>query len=113
MAYNEEISRRVADALAHRDDVEARTMMGGICYMVDGKMCMGVMGDALMCRIDGERMAEALEKPGCRPMDFTGRVMKNYVLVDEEGIRRPADFQYWTGLCLDFNPKAKAAKKKR
>ncbi len=46
-------------------------------------------------------------------MDFTGRPMKSYVLVDETGMRTNKDFNYWIGLALDFNARAKASKKKK
>jgi hypothetical protein len=46
-------------------------------------------------------------------MDFTGKSMKGYIFVDEEGIKSKADFDYWINLCLDFNSIAKASKKKK
>lgn len=87
-------------------------MFGGVCYMVNGKMCVGVMKDEMMCRIDPVLESELLEKPGCRAMDFTGKHMKGYVLIDEEAIRTKSKLQQWINLCLDFNHRAKASKKK-
>jgi TfoX/Sxy family transcriptional regulator of competence genes len=113
MAFNESISNRIREALADAKDVEEKLMFGGVCYMVDGKMCVGVIGDEMMCRIGPEKMDEALSKPGCRPMDFAKRPMEGYVYVDEDGMKKAAQFKYWIGLCLDFNPKAKASKKKK
>ena len=81
--------------------------------MVNDKMCVGVMKDELMCRIDPEMQAIALEKTGCRVMDFTGRPMKGYIFVNEEGFRSQADFAHWIGLSLDFNQKAVSAKKRK
>lgn len=113
MAYNEALSDRIREALEEVPNVEEKIMFGGICYMIDGKMCIGVVKDEMMCRIGEERYEEALERPGCREMLFTGKPMKGYVFVDEYGMRTTADFNYWIGLCLEFNPKAKAAKKKK
>lgn len=113
MAYNEKLALRIQNALAELPDVEEKRMFGGICFMVNGKMCVGVIKDDMMCRIDPDVYEAALEKNGCREMDFTHRPMIGYVYVSEEGIKTKKDLQYWIGLCLEFNKKAKAAKKKK
>lgn len=87
-------------------------MFGGVCYMVNDKMCVGVVGDEMMCRIGEDNYADALEQNGCREMVFTGRPMKGYVFVEESVLKTRKDFQYWIDLCLEFNPKAKMAKKR-
>ncbi len=112
MAFNEKLSDRIREFLVDQKQVTEKYMFGGVCYMVNEKMCVGVVGDEMMCRIDPTREAEALEKEGCRPMDFTGRPMKGYVYVSEEGLKKKKDYEYWIGLCLEFNKVAKASKKK-
>jgi TfoX/Sxy family transcriptional regulator of competence genes len=113
MAFNEELAQRIRERLEHLENVEEKLMMGGLAFMVNGKMCVGVIKDEIMCRIDPEEMPRALERQGARPMDFTGRPMKGYLQVDETGLRKNADFDFWINLCLDFNPKARASKKKK
>ena len=54
-----------------------------------------------------------VEKGSCRTMDFTNRPMNGYILVEEAGMKSKKDFDYWIDLCLQFNSKAKAAKKKK
>ena len=81
--------------------------------MVRGKMCIGVLKDEMMCRIDPALQEEALSKRGCRIMDFTGRAMKGYVMVDESGMKAKKDFDYWIDLCLDFNKHAKGSKNRK
>ena len=81
--------------------------------MLKGKMCIGVVKDEMMCRIDPDIYETALEKNGCREMIFTGKPMRGYVFISEEGMKTKKDFDYWIGLCLDFNNKAKASKKKK
>lgn len=112
MAYNEALADKILLALAGHPDVEEKRMFGGSCFMVNGKMCIGVVGDEMMCRIGPDVYAAALEKNGCREMVFTGKPMLGYVYVDQEGMKTPSEFEYWIGLCLAYNPKAKAAKKK-
>lgn len=112
MAYNEKLNNRLREALAHLPDVEEKYMFGGVCYMVNGKMCVGIANDELMCRIGPAGYEAALEEKGCREMVFTGRPMKGYVFVSEEGMKTEKQFSYWVNLCLAFNKEAKASKKK-
>ncbi len=82
MAFDEALAERVREVLAPRGDVDERKMFGGLAFMVAGHMATGVVGDELMLRLGPERTAAALERPGMRPMDMTGRVMRGFVLAD-------------------------------
>ena len=114
MAYNEFLADRIRRIFNEkRTSFEEKKMMGGLCFLVDGKMCAGVVEDMLMGRIDHTIYEEALTRKGCRKMDFTGRPMKGYVFVEPEGIDTDRDLENWVQLCLDFNPRAKASKKKK
>lgn len=113
MAFNEKLNDRIREAISHLPKVEEKYMFGGSCYMLNGKMCVGVVKDEMMCRIDPNKYEEALSKNGCREMVFTGKPMKGYVFVSEEGMKTKKRFDYWIGLCLEFNSKAKAAKKRK
>jgi TfoX/Sxy family transcriptional regulator of competence genes len=113
MAYNEELANSVRGCLVKENEVEEKKMMGGLTFMVNGKMCVGVVGDELMCRINPELDDIVLEKTGCRRMDFTSKPMKGYIFVDETGINTTTNLAYWVNLALDFNILAKASKKKK
>jgi TfoX/Sxy family transcriptional regulator of competence genes len=113
MAFNEKITDRIREALVHLPSVEEKYMFGGVCFMVNKKMCIGVVKDEMMCRIDPLLEEDVLEKVGCRPMDFTGRPMKGYIYINEDGMKTKKTFAYWINLCLDFNSKAKASKRKK
>lgn len=113
MAYNEKLNDRIRESLSGLKKVEEKHMFGGTCYMVNGKMCVGVVKDEMMCRINPEIYEEALEKKGCREMVFTGKPMKGYVFVSEDGMKTEKDFEYWIDLSLEFNKIAKASKKKK
>jgi TfoX/Sxy family transcriptional regulator of competence genes len=113
MAFNEKLVDRIRESLVDvKKKIEEKNMFGGVCFMVDGKMCMGVVKDEMMCRIDPKMDEIVLELDGCRQMDFTGKPMKGYVFVSEEGMKTKKAFQYWVDLCLEFNSKAKSSKKK-
>ena len=112
MAYNEKLANRIRERLADLPIIEEKQMMGGLTFMVNGKMCVGIIKDELMCRIDPAIHETAVEKTGCRTMDFTKRPMMGYVMVDGSGMKTKKDFDYWINLSLDFNKKAKASKRK-
>ena len=113
MAYDEYLADRIKAALLNKNiSFDERKMMGGLCYMVDDKMCVGVTKNKLMARIDPDIYDQALTRKGCRKMDFTGRPMKGFVFIEPEGIDLDDDLDYWVQLCIDFNPKAKSSKKK-
>ena len=107
MAYSEKLADRIRTRLAQLPRIEEKKMMGGLTFMYNDKMCVGIIEDELMCRID-----PAIQKTGCRTMDFTKRPMKGYVLIDESGMKTQGDFNYWIDLALDFNKKAKSSKKR-
>ncbi|MEO6329074.1 MAG: TfoX/Sxy family protein [Ginsengibacter sp.] len=113
MAYNEKLAGRIRERLADLPNIEEKEMMGGLTFMYNNKMCIGIFKDEMMCRIDPDLQDTALEKDGCRVMDFTGRPMKGYILVDDTGMKSKKDFEYWINLCLEFNKKAKSSKKKK
>lgn len=113
MAYDQKLAHRIRHRLSGLPNVEEKEMMGGLTFMVNGKMCVGIIKDELMCRIDPEFHDLALEKQGCRTMDFTHRPMRGYVLVNESGMHTDKDFDYWINLALEFNKKAKASRKKK
>lgn len=113
MSFNEALNNRIREALADTPKVQEKYMFGGVCHMVNGKMCIGVVKDEMMCRIGPEHYEESLERSGCREMVFTGKPMKGYVFVNSEGMKTKRDFSHWIDLCLAFNSKAKASVKKR
>ena len=113
MAFNEYLGDRIRQLLLeNRINFFEKKMFGGLCFMVDNKMCIGVMKDEVMARIGLESYGMALEKSGCSEMNFTGRPMKGYVFLKDDAIDLDVDLEYWVQLALDFNPKAKASKKK-
>ncbi len=81
--------------------------------MYNDKMCVGVYKDNLMCRIAPEQHEQAIKRPGSKTMDFTTRPMIGFVLIDDSGNKSQKDFDYWIGMALDFNSRAKAGKRKK
>lgn len=120
MAYNEFLADRIRQFLNEKGVIfTEKKMMGGLCFMVNEKMCCGVHFDKkremdlLMARIGVDASLGALKKKGCLPMDFTGKPMKDYVFITPEAMDLEKDLDCWLQLCLDFNPLAKASKKRK
>lgn len=111
MAYNEYLANRVREKFVELPNVIEKEMMGGLTFMYNDKMCVGIIKDELMCRIDPELHETVIEKVGCRTMDFTKRPMKGYIMIDQSGMKSQIDFDYWINLALNFNKNAKSSKK--
>ena len=114
MVYNEQIADRTREiiSLTHQN-VEEKKMFGGLCFMVNDKMCLGVVKDQLMVRLDPGKFEEVIELEGCEPMNFTGKIMKGYVFVNLDAINTQKKLEYWVELALDFNKIAKPSKSKK
>ena len=113
MAYNQKLAGRIRERFATLANVEEKQMMGGLTFMLNDKMCIGIIKDEMMCRIDPELHDAAIEKQGCRTMAFTNRPMKGYVLIDDTGMKTQKQFNYWINLALEFNKIAKPSKKRK
>lgn len=119
MAFDEYLVDRVRRIISGQTSlVEEKKMMGGLIFMVDQKMCVGVDKDKntgenrLMARIGIDEYKEALEEKGSREMDFTGKPMKGFVFIYEEGIDKDDDLEFWIQKAFSFNRKINLGKKK-
>lgn len=112
--YNEFLADRIRHVLKDKNihSLEKK-MMGGIAFMVNDKMCVGIVKNDLMVRIDPEIYEDSLKRNGVREMDFTKRPMKGWVYVGPDGIDTDEDLEDWIQLAMDFNPKAKSSKMKK
>lgn len=111
--YSESLAERVRQKFAGLSNVTEKEMMGGLTFMYNDKMCVGIIKDELMCRIDPALHESCVEKNGCRTMDFTKRPMKDYIMIDETGMKTSREFDHWINLAIEFNKVAKSAKKKK
>ena len=113
MAYKEKLADRVREiiAVSHKN-VEEKAMFGGLCFMVNDKMCVGIEKERMMVRLDPEKYEEVMEKSGVKPMDFTGKIMKGYVFVDADELNTKKKLEYWMNLALEYNKIAKPSKKR-
>jgi len=114
MVYDEALEQRVRGFFKRQGiKPEVKRMMGGLCFMVKGKMCVGVEKSRLMARIGPDAYASALKRKGCRPMDFTGRPMRGFVFVALDGLGSEEELAYWLELALAYNAVAKKSTRKK
>ena len=91
---------------------EEKNMFGGVCFMVDDKMCFGAFKGGLMARVGTEHLEDLLKRDGASQMINGGREMRGYLQIAEEGYDMEVDLEFWIDKCLAFNPLAKSSKKK-
>ncbi len=118
MAYDSELAERIREQLGIHDGVSERKMFGGICFMVNGHMTVGVVDDKLMTRHDPARDDEYQAMEHVTPMDFTGKPMKGKGYVAADGIATDDELALWIGRCVEFvltlpEKKPKAPRKKK
>ena len=112
MSRDQVLAQRVRAALGRLPRVAERQMFGGICFMVNGKMCITVGHGRLMCRIDPEQHEAAVARKGARTVRMKGRAYRGFVHVREDAVRTQRALHYWVGLCLAFNGRAKSSRKR-
>src|SRR5689334_19248748 len=114
MAYNEKLADRTREIIALTNkNIEEKKMFGGLCFMVNDKTCICVEKERLMVHLDPAKYDEVIEKEGCTPMDFTGKIIKGFVFVSEDVLNTKKKLEYWVKLALEYNKIAKASKKSK
>jgi TfoX/Sxy family transcriptional regulator of competence genes len=102
VGYDEGTAERVRRVLSGRRDVVEKRMVGGLSFMVNGNMCCGVAGEALMVRVGQQGYEQALAMPHVRPMEFAGRALAAFVCVDPPGYRSEKALRAWVQRGIDF-----------
>ena len=101
MAYDEKLAARIHRLLADRSNVVEQKMFGGIAYMVNGHMAVGIVHNDLMVRVGPDAHESALAQPHTRPMDFAHRPMRGMIYVAPEGVKSPKALAGWVARGVD------------
>jgi TfoX/Sxy family transcriptional regulator of competence genes len=102
MAYDEGLAERIRGALDERPGVSEKRMFGGIAFLVNGHMSVGIVQDKLMVRVGPESYEHVLRERHARRMDFTGRPMKGFVYIVADGYETDADLERWVNLGVGY-----------
>jgi hypothetical protein len=97
MAFDEKLAQRIRQELESVPGVVEKRMFGGVAFLLNGNMCVGVHKDALMVRLAPDATDAALKKLHTRVFDLTGKPMKGWLLVDPEGVTTAAALKKWVG----------------
>jgi TfoX/Sxy family transcriptional regulator of competence genes len=111
MLQDDALVDRVRAALGRTPRVQEKKMFGGTAFMVRGKFCVSARRERIMCRIDPAVHDAALKRKGCWTVVMKGREYHGYVHVDAEAVKTKRALDYWVGLALAYNRKAKASRK--
>lgn len=95
MPYNAKLANRVRALLGDEPDLIEQKMFGGISFMLAGNLCVGILGDDLVVRVPAAEAAATSALPHVRPMDFTGRPMKNWFYVAPDGTKTKRALTSW------------------
>jgi len=116
MSFDENLATRVRRLLGRKRGFSERKMFGGICFMLNGHMCGGVLNGNLIVRVMPENYDSALKRPHTRRFDFTGRPMKGFVVVGPKGCCTKKSLTNWIvrgTRCALSQPEKTAGKKRR
>ena len=102
MAVDEGFANRVRQVLAATDGAVEKKMFGGLAFLVQGNMSVGVHGSELIVRIDPEEMDDALRNPGVRIFDLSGCPMKGWVLVSASSLEQNESLVTWIGRGVSY-----------
>ena len=111
MAFSEELAERIRQQLAWRKGVEEKKMFGGVGFLLNGNMLVGVWKDSLIVRLGPDEGDEALREPHVKEFNITGRPMKGWVLVAAAGVETDDQLSAWIQRAVKFNATLPAKEK--
>jgi TfoX/Sxy family transcriptional regulator of competence genes len=102
LPYNLEIDSRVREIISNWENTNAKKMFGGVCYLLNGNMVCGVYKEFLILRLGEEAGEKAMDNPSAKPFDITGRPMKGWVMVAQEGFKTANELEDWLNQAKKF-----------
>lgn len=102
MQNEDPLNGRIRQILSSRRRISERKMFGGVCFMINGNMCVGTWKGSLIVRLDRKNHDKTLAEPHTRPADMNGRTMKGWALVEPAGIESENDLTAWVNRAATF-----------
>ena len=102
MAFDEKLAARIRKALARKKGITEKKMFGCICFFLNGNALAGVWNDSLIARLGPDKGEVALLEPHVREFDITGRPMRNWVVVEPEGVEDDEQLESWIERAMEF-----------
>lgn len=95
MPHDEGLAQRIRELLEDDPRISEKRMFGGVAFLANGRMTLGIIRDELMVRVGADAHEAAVALPHARSMDFTGRPMRGFVQVAPPGFEDDADLRAW------------------
>ena len=102
MAFDEKLAARIRKVLARRKGIEPKKTFGGLCFMMNGHMLVGVWKDSLIVRLGLEQAEEALLEPHVRPMNIKRKPMRGWIVVEPQGVQDERQVKSWIKQAVKF-----------
>ena len=102
MPYDRGLAERLEEILDGRSGFQQKKMFGGIGWMQNGNMCVGVYKDWLITRIGESAAVSLFKEKHVKSMDITGKPMKGWAMVAPEGVAQDADLKRHTESAINF-----------
>ena len=102
MAFDETLATRIREALARKKNIEEKKMFGGIGFLLNGNMLVGVWKDSLIVRLGPDEGEVALLEPHVREFDITGKAMKGWAMVEPKGLEDDEQLTDWIKRATKF-----------
>lgn len=99
MAFDEGLAERIREVLGPRPQLTERRMFGGLAFLLDGRMFVGISGQRLMARVGTQHYRDALALPHVHEMDFTGKPLQGYVYIEPPGLVEDRALAAWVNWC--------------
>lgn len=102
MAFDEDLAARIRKALARKKGIEEKKMFGGIGFLLNGNMLVGVWKNSMIVRLGPEQAEEALLEPHVGEFNITRKAMKGWIMVEAEGVADGAAVKEWVQRATKF-----------
>jgi hypothetical protein len=102
MSFDERLAERIRDSLGRRKRLVEKKMFGGVAFLLNGNMCVGVHKNELIVRLPPEGTDTALAQPHTRRLDLTGRPLKGWILVEPAGLKTEAKLGKWIQVAAKY-----------
>ena len=102
MAFDENLAARIRTAVARKKGIEEKKMFGGLGFLLNGNMLVGVWKKSMIVRLGPDEGQEALLELHVKPFDITGKPMKGWVMVEPDGVVDDSEVKKWVQRAIKF-----------
>ena len=102
MAYDEQLADEVRSRIGSHPGLSEKEMFGGIAFMINGNMAVGVSGEELMVRVGKDAHDEMVTRPGARTFDMGARPMRGWLNVGPDGMATEAELAEWVDVGVRY-----------